>query len=514
MKTKKRILTQITGAFLTVIIFAANAPFVSLAAKNTPSPSDIISQDFPVLEITLDGYEEDGILRDDWQGMSCRLTADGKVLESTAKIKGRGNYTWAQAKRPYAIKLDAKQDWFGFGAAKDWVLLANYTDETHLRNFYAFTLAAGFNFAFTPQVRHAQVFINGSYAGLYLITEKIEIDSKRVNINIANGDLLLELDNNYGSGEPEVFSSRFDNLFVVKDPDGEAEFNEKTAEKGTDITFSRAKRFAKTQLNAFESGLEHGVSLDKLNEYIDIASLVDWYIFNEIMKNDDSVFTSSMYLNSRYGDKLYMGPVWDYDISLAGISRFNNRDSSGFIFLENPWSRSGNWFLYLAVRDDFNDLVKARWRELYSSSLFRDSMEELKRVQVLLRTQQPYDEAVWNNGGVFVKMSDYNEAVGYLRHFITSRISWLNSVWGDAAVTPGPATTPEPPATDTPIPTETPAITEPAAETATPDPAKETPEDGSGASSARGCGGAAAGPLFIALPAAVALAVRAKKRRR
>ena len=178
MKTKRRILTQITGAFLAVIIFAANAPFVSLAAKNTPSPSDIISQDFPVLEITLDGYEEDGILRDDWQGMSCRLTADGRVLESTAKIKGRGNYTWAQAKRPYAIKLDAKQDWFGFGAAKDWVLLANYTDETHLRNFYAFTLAAGFNFAFTPQVRHAQVFINGSYAGLYLITEKIEIDSK------------------------------------------------------------------------------------------------------------------------------------------------------------------------------------------------------------------------------------------------------------------------------------------------------------------------------------------------
>lgn len=507
---------QITGAFFAAIFLAVSAPFAS-SANESPSPGTFVESGFPVLEIVLAGFTEDEIHRSSWQGnVSCRLRADGKEYSSTAQIKGRGNYTWAQEKRPYAIKLDEKQDWFGFGAAKDWVLLANYTDETHLRNYFAFTLAAGFNFAFSPKAAHAQVFINGEYKGIYLITEKVEIDSRRLDIDVTRGDLLVELDNNYGYGETELITTKLGNLLVVKDPDAE-EFDRKAREAGSGITFLKAKQFVKTQINLFEKGLKNGDSLSEIGKHMDIDSLVDWYIFNEILKNDDSVFNSSIYMYSRCGDKLYMGPVWDYDLCLAGIDRFGNRDPEGLQFLENPWERTGNWFLYLAERDDFNELVKARWRELYSSTLFSDSIEELKRVQILLREQVPYDIDIWDNRGVFVKMSDYNEAVGYLRHYINARINWLNSVWGDPEATLTPAATPEPSESPTPEATDEPEAT-PASAGETPPVSTAIPsENNTGKGAGGGCGAfSGTQALFVLLFAACsgAAAARPKKRDR
>lgn len=510
MKIKKFAYLRITGALLAAVIFAVNAPFV-VFAKDKPTPDLFINDSFPVLEIKLDGYHEVDIERSDWKPMTCRLTEGGKVFETTAQIKGRGNYTWAQSKRPYAIKLDEKQSWFGFGSAKDWVLLANYTDETHLRNFYAFTLASGFGFAFTPKVRHAQVFINGRYIGLYLITEKNEIDDKRLDIDVTKGDVLVELDNNYGSGEPDVIVSTMGNVFVIKDPDSE-EFKEKAGAANTSVTFAKAKRFVKTRINNFETGLIEGAPLDQLDKYIDIDSLVDWYIFNEIMKNDDSVFNSSIFLNSRYEDKLYMGPVWDYDIALAGIDRFNNLDPSGLEFLENPWERSGNWFIFLAERDDFVELVKARWRELYSSTLFADSMTELDRTYDLLVTQKPYDSDLWNDAGVFVKKANYAGAVEFLKNFIDSRIEWLNGVWGDENATPGATPADPTPAGQTPADDPTPGQENSPGPAAEPDKTPDQTGDREGGFN----------PLFVIVPAAGALAaagavvaaVAAVKRRR
>ncbi len=447
-------------------VLSQAAPVVSLASS--PSPGSLKETEIPVLEIVLGGYNEEEIERDFWQPASAVLTYGDKQFNSMATIKGRGNYTWAQVKRPYAIKLDEKQNWFGFGAAKDWVLLADYTDQTHLRNYFAFTLASGFCFAFTPRTRHAQVYINGVYRGLYLIAEKVEIDAKRLDINVAGGDLLLELDNNYGWGEPETLTTKLGNLLVIKDPDRD-EFDERVQAAGSKLKFANAKRFVKTQINSFEDGLQKGWSLENLDKYLDIDSLVDWYIFNEIVKNDDTVFNSSIYLYSRYGDKLYMGPVWDYDLCLSGIDRFANTDPTGLQFTDNPWEREGNWFLYLAERDDFNVKVKARWQELYSSGLFSNSAKEVRRTADLIKDQIGYDVELWHNDGVFVRRNSFDDAVSYLLQYYYSRILWLNGIWGD------PASTVVPEATETPAPSETPApeTTEPA-ET-TPDSAETYP---------------------------------------
>ena len=60
-----------------------------------------------------------------------------EVIESTGKIKGRGNYSWREyPKKPYKIKFSEKQSPFGFPENKDWVLLAEYCDKSLLRTAY------------------------------------------------------------------------------------------------------------------------------------------------------------------------------------------------------------------------------------------------------------------------------------------------------------------------------------------------------------------------------------------
>ena len=44
------------------------------------------------------------------------------------------------SKKPYKLKFDKKVDLFGNGKAKTWVLLANYSDKSMIRNHMAFLL--------------------------------------------------------------------------------------------------------------------------------------------------------------------------------------------------------------------------------------------------------------------------------------------------------------------------------------------------------------------------------------
>ena len=67
------------------------------------------------------------------------------------QIRGRGNSTWGMPKKPYRLKLTDKQSLLGMPSSRDWVLLANYSDKTLLRNALALDLGAKLGMAWTPR---------------------------------------------------------------------------------------------------------------------------------------------------------------------------------------------------------------------------------------------------------------------------------------------------------------------------------------------------------------------------
>ena len=106
------------------------------------------------------------------------------VFESEMKIKGRGNSTWGLPKKPYKIKFDSKKSLMGFPADKEWVLLANYTDKTQLRNELAFFMGRISSFEYTPRTAFVEVIINGVYNGTYQLTEQLKISKNGLEIQL------------------------------------------------------------------------------------------------------------------------------------------------------------------------------------------------------------------------------------------------------------------------------------------------------------------------------------------
>ena len=124
------------------------------------------------------------------------------------EMKGRGNSSWNRYdKKGYQIKFSSKTSVLGMPAAKKWILVPSAGDGSLMRNKIAYELAgsAG-SLAYTTEGRFVDLWVSGEYRGLYLITEKVEIGSSRLNLKDDKG-VLIELDNLMYYTEPVYYQS-------------------------------------------------------------------------------------------------------------------------------------------------------------------------------------------------------------------------------------------------------------------------------------------------------------------
>ena len=103
------------------------------------------------------------------------------LYNGVTEIRGRGNSTWSQPKKPYRLKLDKKTDVFSMGKSKHWVLLANYLDESLQRNTLAYNLSGAMGMEQMSTV-YVDVILNGDFVGNYQFCENIRVDDTRVDI--------------------------------------------------------------------------------------------------------------------------------------------------------------------------------------------------------------------------------------------------------------------------------------------------------------------------------------------
>ena len=274
-------------------------------------------------------------------------TGTSPGVDATTQIRGRGNSTWGMPKSPYRLKFDSKTAVLGMPSDKDWALLANYSDKTLLRNTVAFCLGSMLGMKYVPRQKYAELTLNGQYQGLYQVTEHIKTGDNRIPIGMEDTTIdsgyLLEMDAR--AAAPDVIvSSAQGTVFVVK--------SDATAEQVTAIQAS---------INEFETALFGPAFADPVNgyaKYIDVDSLVDFYLVNELMRNNDA-FYSSTYVYKPRGGKLVFGPLWDFDIAAGNINYNGNEAPEGF-YLNNASS-----YISRAIKDPvFKARVAARWKIL------------------------------------------------------------------------------------------------------------------------------------------------------
>lgn len=97
-------------------------------------------------------------------------------------IKCRGNSTFLNDKKPYNIKFREKVDVMNMGKAKNWCLLANAFDSSNVRNWISLKMSGALKCEYNMECKPCELYLNGIYSGLYLISEKVEVDGNRINI--------------------------------------------------------------------------------------------------------------------------------------------------------------------------------------------------------------------------------------------------------------------------------------------------------------------------------------------
>jgi hypothetical protein len=333
--------------------------------------------------------------------------------EMDMKIRGRGNSTWhLHPKKPYQMKLDDKKEFLGMPNNKKWLFLAEYSDKSLLRNTIVFEMGYISSLDWTPASTFAEVFLNGEYNGIYNITQKVEEDSTRV--DLGDDGYLLEIDNidRIDADDVYITTDQFE-IINIKEPD---------------LTWNDAKyAYIDNLITQFELNLFSGDFADPVNGYakfIDIDSFIDWFLINEIVKNQDSMSFSSIYLNVIPGEKIKMGPLWDFDLG------FGNVDYSDATYTEGFWVRWNPWMERLLQDPAFADKVRTRFayfkdNEDYILDKIDQYAEKLKWSQKENNDKwELFGEYVWPNPVYF---DTHAEEVAHLKSWYQARMDWLET---------------------------------------------------------------------------------------
>ncbi len=327
------------------------------------------------------------------------------------EIRGHGNTTWYQKKKPYLLKLEKEEPLLGMGSSKKWVLMANQTDKTALRNKYGQFLATKIwnNQKWTPDSRYIALFLNGKYNGLYELTEKIELNK-------------LDLP------EPDSF-------LAVINAAMNKEHNFQT-EKGIRISI-RMKKKTEEEYQAMEKIIQHAEDVLFSDDFkdpvkgwrcvMDEDSFIDWYLINEFTKNNDAVLFKScfFYYDSKI-QKLFMGPIWDMDLSCGNVN-FDDR-----YIPEKFWIKTSRWYKRLFEDECFSKKAVERYREKRKEiqSSFDWIEEEAEKLKPLIKQNDTLWNVIgknqWPNAPGWKNRKTYESEVEYMIDFLQKRAEWLD----------------------------------------------------------------------------------------
>lgn len=379
-------------------------------------------------------------------------------------IKGRGNSTWKMGKRSYGIKLDRKMDLLGMGEGKTWVLLANYNDGSYIRNKIIYDLAATVGLNYSPNSEFVDLYLNGYYAGLYQLTEKIEVDKERVDI------VNLEEENKKynGSDLEEVFFVEENAKGVLlnhlpQDITGGylmeldiflnyvAEQSGFITNQGQTVIIKEPQSASREEVayicelvQEFEDALyaEDGINPNTgkcFSEYIDMESWAKKYLIEEISKNLDSGITSQYFYKDsdiKGNILLYAGPVWDYDSAL-GNGDWSVRRPEGMLANQDMRVNDDDlirnrWFSQLYRHEEFLEEVVKQYNDCMVPAVLEMLEHGIDTYQNRIAVSVDMDKCRWSGepiSNLKVYKETLEEQVEYVKDFLIKRIMFLNTVW-------------------------------------------------------------------------------------
>ena len=311
--------------------------------------------------------------------------------KSYAFVTGDKN---CDSKKPGEVKTK-KFAMFGDDAHKDWVLYAAAPDATYMRNVLSYHQYAKMTGLWGVKCRYVELYIDGSYQGIYVFMDKITQDENRVNVNEDTGyivkfDKTDEVDSydaykgvnedykrntfitsNTGRRHIKTYDQYVDQAFEIEYPEREdlAEFDD-DGNLVDDSAWEAKVAEVKGMFTAMENAILAN-DYDKLATIIDYESWADWFIMNEFSRNADAYRISCVFTINSASDKIVANPLWDYELGWGN----QNTQTDGLMVEENRyysdafptpfwWTGKGKSGCNGILGDcKFRAIVKERWEK-------------------------------------------------------------------------------------------------------------------------------------------------------
>lgn len=325
-----------------------------------------------------------------------------------SSLRGRGNSTWVvHDKKPYSLDLTEEADLLGMGSAKKWILLADALDASALRNKIVYDFVAQIGMGFTPETRWTEVYLNGEYAGLYLLCERIENEPQRTELGADGCIIRMDRDTRIEEETDPYFFT--DSNLCLQILDG------------------RDSASLRSQFQTMEDALL-APDDQQWQDLIDLDSWVKQYLMEEVFTSYDAGFQSQYFYcyDTAQDSRIYAGPLWDYDSSLGNPHLWALRSPRG-LFAWRPEAMEGYatpWYHSLYEKEAFRQELVRQYQDII-----------LPQVEILL--SETLDRYVAQIGTAFsrnqIRWSVDTEGVGaeaaYIAEYLRQRIAFLSELW-------------------------------------------------------------------------------------
>lgn len=369
-------------------------------------------------------------------------------------IKGRGNGSWISFKKPFNIKLAEKTDLLGMGVSRKWCLINQEGDLSCVRNKLAYDLAKDAGLPYSPDSTFVDLWIDGDYFGLYLLTDRIDISQASVDItslekateavnlealdtypmaadtvvkNYADlpmtlryhqipndprnitGGYLLELDKFYYEDKASLFNTENVWFYTLKSPEYISEAQMR-------------------YIHGFITDMEDaicGYGKKHYSEYLDVPSWASMCVIQELLVNGDFMGSSQYF----YKDVdrldglslLYAAPVWDMDRTLgAGAEPI----PSNVLLMSNQ-----SLVNYLAEDPAFMEAVTETYRQVYRPLALRCLEETIDAYAEQIAASAHMNFTRWSIVLPENCEDPLSEGIGEIKRFLSDRVSLLDDLW-------------------------------------------------------------------------------------
>ena len=389
------------------------------------------------------------------------------------ELKARGNSTFTYAaKTSYQMKLETASDLLQNGEnVKTWVLLANYFDATLMHDKLFKDMAAALEMPYTASCDWVNLYYDGEYRGVYLLSEKNAV--KDTGINITDLEAAYKDQNpEYGTNMTtatgtNAYGGSYTYTTGLTDPtditggyllelnhDAPDEVNGFVTKKGKGVNVKSpewcgdaAMEYISEYYQAFENavyamdenGNYTGINDDGKHyyEYVDRDSLVKIFLLQELALSPDG-FISSLYFYKDANGIMYAGPIWDQDMTLGtGWTKYISPDTTDYHYLAEA----------LIQIPDFREAVIAYYNATFApqanalitedgtiygyADCLADSAEMNFVLWPYIRVGDPNNaEHIWKN-------TTYASVLADMQNWLTQRIAKLDVTFAETVFVTG-----------------------------------------------------------------------------